>query len=176
MQNWSGSSERGWGDRIGFYVALVLAFASVLLVARAAFGQAPELPELVLAPCPAVEHLHALDADGVPGMWFPRETARCMLGRLAQLQDAVPYFRLLEQRLELGDGRDTLQNRRVEFAVAQARVASDALAVAVRHVREAERAKDAWHRSPFLWMAVGAVLAAGVFALTAYALDSVRNP
>jgi hypothetical protein len=153
---------------LGLMTALILSIlTTVTLVASMCRGQ--DLPEL--SPCPSPRPV-ALEHEG-PGIWFERETARCMLGRLAALPFYVERVRLLDQRLTLAEARDGLQERRYAAAVEGEERAVEALEAAVRGQREAEEALDAWHRSPVLWFAVGVVATVGLVVASAYALDRI---
>jgi len=163
-------------DRWALVLALTLAILTVLLLASsiARAQERPSLPELHLAACPEASGLHAQELDGARGMWFPRPTAECMLGRLTQLGELVPYVRLLEERLTLDDERNALQARRVALAAEEAHVAEAALEAALRRAREAEEALDAWYRSPLLWFAVGVVVTIVLEVAAVVALSEIR--
>lgn len=130
-------------------------------------AEPPELPELQLASCPELAAIESRDG----GVWFPRATSECMLQRLNQLREAVPYIRMLEQRSRLTNERDALQVRRVALAEEQTQVATEALEEAVERARSAEESRDAWYRHPALWFSIGVVItiALEVAAVVAFA-------
>lgn len=178
MTSWRKHSERhSVGDRAGLVVILVLVGAVALLLgvnmARAQDAPArPEgLPELTLAPCPALSGIRPLEAGGEAGTWFPRAAGECMLGRLRLLPPLLRYVDLLEARISLSDERDALRDREVALAVEQAEEAEDQLFLAIRRAREAEESRDAWYRSPVLWASVGAVVVVVVEVVAIYAFS-----
>jgi hypothetical protein len=151
-------------------LALAVLMAAVLLRPSTCLGQ--DLPDL--EPCPTPQ-LVTVEHDGEPGLWFERETARCMLGRVAAVPEYAAAIRRFEQRLLASDERREFHVRRYELAVEGEERAVGALESAVRGRREAEEALGAWHRSRALWFALGALAAGVLVALTAYALDRVRE-
>ena len=171
------TGPRSVADRWGLVVALALAALAALVllssVARAQDDERPEIPELSLPACPGAAQLRAYELDGARGMWFPRSTSECVLGRLTQLGEIVPYVGLLEERLVLDDERNALQTRRVSLADEEAQAAGDALEAALRRAREAEEALDAWWRHPALWFAVGVVAAIALEVAAVVAFQAV---
>jgi hypothetical protein len=106
-------------------------------------------------PCaPEVELRRAeLVHEGQPGLWFQADVARCLLRDVSELGE----LRLI--RIDLG--------LRLER--------TDEYVELLREQREAEDALHAWYRSPWLWTAVGAILAGGLVALSAYALNAAAK-
>lgn len=137
--------------------------AVLLLAAAPASAQErpADLPELTLAPCPDAA---AVTAQGSTLTASPAWQT-CVLSRLRGLALLLPYVHLMETRLQLTDERDELHARELaladrdaELAGEQAAVASAALEAALRRARDAEAERDAWWRSPILWLAVGVAL------------------
>jgi hypothetical protein len=163
-----------WG--LALVTLLIAACIAVLLVstARAQELEAPDLPELVVEACPGAADLHQLELDdGGPGFWFPRETSRCMLGRIRVLAEAVPYIRQLETRIAETDARDALQVRRVGLAEEEALAAVGALGGALARAGRAEDALEAWFRHPAFWVGVGVVLVVLIEIVAVWALHQV---
>lgn len=117
-----------------------------------------------------------MDHDGRPGVWVAEPVMNCMVRDLRELQLLRSRVTLLDERLELRDGQVETLRRAVELGQqAEARL-TEAIERAVAARRAAEERVDVWWRSPTLWLAVGAVVTAGLVALTAYALDAVSSP
>lgn len=146
-------------DRWGLRIAIALAvYAALVLFGSVARAQTPpELPELELRPCPGAQGIRAAGEEG-EGVIVPSETARCLLGRVQTLEEAVPYVRLLEERLRLSDERHALQQRATALAVEQAETADGALEAALRRAREAEESEGAWYRHSALWFTAGVLV------------------
>lgn len=150
--------------RIGGAIKALFIGLAVLVTAPIASAQdveRPEMPELQIEPCPDLAGIAATPA----GVLFPRSTADCMLARLQGLALLVPYVHTLEAIGREHAGLDELHaralalaDRDAELAGEQAAVASAALEAALRRARDAEAERDAWWRSPILWLAVGVVL------------------
>lgn len=156
----------------GVIVATVLAAAP----AGAQDDVRPDLPELTLAPCPDAA---AVTVQGSTMTASPAWQA-CVLSRLRGLSLLLPYVHLMESRLRLTDERDALHaralalaDRDAELAGEQAAVASAALETALRRARDAEAERDAWWRSPILWLAVGVVLTIALEIAAVFALRQV---
>lgn len=114
-----------------------------------------------------------IEVNGVTGIWFRADVARAMLADLEELPLLRTRVQLLEGRLEIRDDQITRLRSVIELSVAAEERAVSALEQAVSARRAAEDALDAWYRSPALWTAVGIVVAAGLVALTAYALSAI---
>lgn len=164
----------------GILLVAAVAFLSFALLAAAALASAQErpadLPELTLAPCPDAA---AVTAVGSTLTASPAWQA-CVLSRLRGLSLLLPYVHLMETRLRLVDERDELHaralalaDRDAELAGEQAAVASAALEAALRRARDAEAERDAWWRSPILWLAVGVVLTVALEIAAVAALGAV---
>lgn len=169
------------------FVTFLVAVVCVLLFANTAYCEdravippiepydpyllAPMLPELVLEPCPGADEV-GVEGDAV---MFQRDTAECMLMRLELLAELAPYVRLLENRMNLVNDRDALQLRRVDLAEAEARSASGALDEAMTRAIVAEEERDAWYRSPILWVSVGVVITVALEAVAVLILREVSE-
>jgi hypothetical protein len=120
----------------------------------------PDVPDADMPCAPDVTGLRraAVAHEGVPGLWFEREVARCMLGRVSILPLYVSRVGLLDQRLSLRNERDALQERLVALAEEGEQEAVGALEAAERGRREAVEELDAWYRHPALWVTIGGVV------------------
>lgn len=161
-------------EDVGLAIAVILVIATIFILWQACEVQAQPLPDVSALCAPEVtEGRREVLARGTqPGIWFHLAVAQCMLGRLEALPLYAQRVTLLEQRLLLSDERDALQRHATDLAVQESQAATGALEAASRRAREAEEAIGAWHRSPVLWFIIGAVVAAGVVALSAYALNA----
>jgi hypothetical protein len=148
------------------------ALSAALLFTLPAQAQ-EELPD-VSAPCPGAADVTTLLRDGQSGFWFPSETGRCSLARLASLPLFVRRVHLLEERLEVSGERHELMQRQVQLAEEGEQAAVGALEAAVRRAREAEEERDAWYRHPLLWAVVGVVVTVALEAVAIWGLSQVR--
>lgn len=106
-----------------------------------------------------------LEVEGVKGTWFPSELARKTLAQIEELRelrvtaDAQDSLILNKnERLSIKDQRILqVQEALVLAETGEARMVS-VVTAAVRGQREAEEARDAWHRSPTLWFSAGAAM------------------
>lgn len=108
------------------------------------------------------------ELEGVPGMWFPMPIARLMLCEVREL-------RLRRREVTLTTGEISLWEQRVEFTERQRDLAVEArdhlegvVVAATRRAREAEESRDAWWRSPILWVVVGVIVGGGILIGGAY--------
>lgn len=118
-------------------------------------------------------------AEGAPGMWVPLEDFRLAVQDREALPRYVESMRLLTESLSLAhaelDSRIAAQaatdlevgelRQSVQVLIGQVRSASARAAAA-----EAER--DAWYRSPFLWVAIGLVVGVVGVCLVAIGITS----
>ena len=151
---------------------------SLLLLLWAAPAQAQELPDLELPCAPDVIELRraAISHEGQPGLWWHREVARCMAGRLMALPQYVERIRLLETQLTIAGEREGLVHRQALLAEQEAAAAVGALEAAVRGRREAEEDLNAWYRSPILWVVVGAAVVIILEVVAVWAFGKLDNP
>jgi hypothetical protein len=128
-------------------------------------------------PCaPEVELRRAeLVHEGQPGLWFQADVARCLLRDVSELGELRLIRIDLGLRLERTDEYVELLREQLDLAEQATERAQGSLQAAVRGRREAEDALHAWYRSPWLWTAVGAILAGGLVALSAYALNAAAK-
>jgi hypothetical protein len=162
--------SRAWATEI--LVVLVLLAAAPAVHAQ----ELPALPD-VDAPCaPEVTQSRraSLTHEGAAGFWFHGDVARCMLGRLSALPLYVRHVELLDQRLRLTDERIAHLEEARQLADQIIERAEGALETAMRRARQAEEDRDAWYRSPYLWFAVGVIVAGALVAVGAYALDAIE--
>ncbi len=108
------------------------------------------------------------ELEGVAGIWFPGAIARLMLCEVREL-------RLRRREIVLTVGEIRLWEQRVDFTERQRDLAVEArdrldgiVVAAVRRAREAEESRDAWWRSPVLWIVVGVVVGGGILIGGAY--------
>lgn len=108
--------------------------------------------------------------DGREGVWFSLEAARDALGALATEDAYLEQLALLNRRLAL---RATEANE-LRLALGAMTRARDEIRAVVRAAEArrvaAERDRDAWWRSPALWLGVGAGLGAALVVLLAFAI------
>ncbi len=161
-----------WVDRWSLRIACFLTVLACLLIAPCSSQGQDDLPDIT--PCAGADGLTRLEHDGQAGMWFQMDTARCMLGRIAALPRYSQRLELQGERIRILLSTDNLQRRRYEVSVESEQRAVDALEAAVRGQRHAEKDLNAWHRSRILWFIVGAIVMAGVVALTAYVMDRLE--
>lgn len=126
--------------------------------------QAPCAPEVTLRRA-ELEHEHQ------PGIWFHRDVARCILRDLATLERYRLLVRDLELRINASDALVDIVTEAGRVADEAREHAEEALQAAVRGRREAEEARDAWHRSRALWFAVGVVVSVAAGVGLAYIVD-----
>lgn len=112
------------------------------------------------------------------GVCLPLEAHQAILADLRELRgDGSPNsglrarVRLLDLKLELQADqlRDTALAK--DLAVQAKEAIEESLEAAVRGKREAEEARDAWHRSPVLWLGIGVL---GSLAV-AIAVDKIQE-
>lgn len=125
--------------------------------------------------CPAqVEHPgEALVLRGDPGQWFHREVARCLLADVEELRLLRQRVGLMDERLRIRDEQLAAMREAVDLSIQAEQRSSGALEAAVRRAREAEEDRDAWHRSPLLWGAVGLASGFALVALGAYVAGAI---
>ena len=165
-------------DALWPFVFPGIVVALLWLAPCSAAAQDTELPPLadVSTPCApevAPPRNLVLEHEGTQGIWFQLEIARCMVGRLAMLPLYAQRVNLLEQRLQLSNERHQLMQRQVRLAEEGEEQAVGALEASVRRTREAEESRDAWWRSPILWVIVGAVIVAGLEALAIWGFSQI---
>lgn len=99
---------------------------------------------------------------GEPGMWIDIDTARNALVCLQNAPSNAERFRLLESQLTLSTRE--LASIRVALTSAgnEVRIMRDQNQSALDAARDAQRERDVWWRSPWLWFVAGAVIATGV--------------
>lgn len=99
---------------------------------------------------------------GEPGMWLGVETARDALVCLRNEPRDLERFRLLDSQLALAT--QELASLRVALTSAsnEARIYREQNQSALDATREAQRERDVWWRSPWLWFVAGAIVASGV--------------
>lgn len=144
------------------FVALTLGLLAAAAIACAQDAERPEMPALEVTPCPDAAVVAFRDGTTLTAS---RAWHECTVRRLHGLSLLVPYIHSIEARIRLTDERDVLHaralalaDRGAELAGEQAEVASAALEAALRRARDAEAERDAWWRSPILWLAVGVAL------------------
>lgn len=171
----STTHSRRWATDVRTIITLLV----LVTFTSSAAAQDVDLPPPEQLEAPCVPELDTnrraqLDHAGATGVWFHADLARCMLGRLELLPAYARHVRLLEERIQLADERDTLRTREVALATAEADAARTALEAAVRRAREAEADRDAWYRHPGLWAAVGAVVVIVLGVIGVWAVDQLR--
>jgi hypothetical protein len=116
-----------------------------------------------------------LELDGQRGRWWPIQTALRLaneherLPKLeAQLRDHEAALATWKERLSVCETRTKewqhahgLTEQRAQIAEGAIAQAEKARASAEKERREADARASRWYRSPALWFAVGAVVAAG---------------
>jgi len=120
-----------------------------LLVSSSAYGQPTSQPSKT----DAVGMLH----KGVKGVWFPMPVARRRLKDAKQLPKVRATLKKTEARLSNNIDRVRILelNEKTNQAITKAwKDTAEAQA-------KAFASKDAWWRSPYLWMTVGFVVGAG---------------
>lgn len=144
-----------------------LDYRSVLIVSLLAIMQ-------LLVPLAA----SAQDAAQESRICLPLEAHQAILLDLRELQgDGSPdsglraRVRLLGRQLVLQDTQLRDLALAKDLAVQAKDTIEGSLGAAVRGKREAEESRDAWHRSPVLWFAVGVVGALAV----AIAVDKIQE-
>ena len=103
--------------------------------------------------------------EGETGIWLGLTAHQGILADLKELRIRRTEVELLAQKAAIRDAQLTDLRLAEALASKAQETSAKALSAAVRGKREAEEARDAWHRSPMLWTGVGVVLTlATVFA------------
>ena len=156
----------GWvTEGARFALAIVIVLACVAAVVWADCGHAQDCaPEVTLR---RAEVVH----QGNPGIWFDVRVARCMVGDLETLPLYRDRVRLLDEQLEIRSEQVDALREAVQAATEAGRRLDATLMQAESAAAQARAALHAWHRSPWLWFAIGAV---SVIAIAVTTLLLVR--
>lgn len=92
-----------------------------------------------------------LTYQGVEGVWFPLAEARAALAIRVERDSLITRLSLTEESLTLAE--EEIASLNASIATAAQALGEEATA---RQAAEAER--DAWYRSPWLWLGVGLVV------------------
>lgn len=145
----------GLGTSAKAILSLVLILASVLACSTCQ------------AQCEAPEPRRAaLQFEGIDGVWFRSEVARCLLQDVSQLSLERRQVRLLGEQLELRSNQMNSLQMAYEASEGELHVIIERLEA---KTRELERQR-VWWRSPWLWLSVGVALGVGGSIAVASAL------
>lgn len=110
--------------------------------------------------------------DGVPGVWLPMANARKLLEDVAQLPKIREQLNLLQQRLDIEKERSTMLERNVQTV--------ERIALVWKSTAESQAEtiakKDAWWKSPYLWLAIGVVVGTSATIGITYAVRRGVDP
>lgn len=116
-----------------------------------------------------------VEYQGEPGFWFRRDVALQMLADLQELPIRRQELTLIQEELELRDRQVERLREIVSLERGASQTAQDALGAALERASTAEGSRDAWWRSPWLWLTVGivttVVLEIAAVAVFAYVFD-----
>lgn len=112
-----------------------------------------------------------LQLSGQPGVWFPMETARSMLGDLRELQIRQDVgSRLATEERALWEQRRVLTDQQAVLAAESRRTHEQLVSALQARLSTAEEELGSWSRSRSLWLVVGILLGAGGVVAAALAL------
>jgi hypothetical protein len=96
-----------------------------------------------------------------PGVWFPLADAQEALAARVERDSLRTRLSLCDESLSIADSQADNLRALVEASATEIERAAASVNEAMARAVSAESERDAWYRSPFLWVAIGLVVGAG---------------